>query len=90
MDRYSIGQKVFELLLEFLVAVHQAQYLPPALKRASLEAISPNFDTVKILIRLARKLEIIDEKKYLALTQELQQIGRMLGGWIKTLPKQDA
>jgi len=87
MDRYTIGQKVFRLLLELLVAIHEVQFMKHGVeKRAALEKISPTLDTVKILIRLTLTLEIIEEKQYLQMQNDLRKIGQGLGGWINSLP----
>ncbi len=42
-------------------------------------------DLLKILIRLAKDIQALDNKKYLQLESSLQEIGRMLGGWRKSL-----
>lgn len=38
-----------------------------------------------IFIRLLQELKIIDQKKYVVLQSAIQEIGRMFGGWLKTL-----
>lgn len=43
----------------------------------------PHEFKLKILIRILKDLKILDIKKYLLLEDELQEIGKMLGGWIK-------
>ncbi len=42
-------------------------------------------DLLKILIRLAKDNQALDNKKYLELEERLQEIGRMLGGWKKSI-----
>ena len=86
LDRYTIAQKIFLLLLDLTVAVLRAETMPPFQKRKLLEEISPNIDIVKVLIRMSNSLDILDERAYIALQQELQEIGQMLGGWIRSLP----
>ncbi len=44
-----------------------------------------SLDLLKILIRLAKDIQALDNKKYLQLQQSLLEIGRMLGGWRKSL-----
>ena len=85
LDRYTIGQKVFELLVEMLVLVMQAQYKYAQEKLPALKNIIPLLDTVKILIRLAYKLQILEEPNYIRYESELNEIGKMLGGWIRHL-----
>lgn len=42
-------------------------------------------DLLKILIRLAKDVQALDNKKYIELEQALQEIGRMLGGWKRSV-----
>ncbi len=42
-------------------------------------------DLLKILIRLAKDTYVLDNKKYLKLEENLQEIGRMLGGWKRSI-----
>ena len=84
-DRYTIAQKIFDILLETLLIIQQAQFQKPYQKKLTLEKASQSLGTVKILIRLTHDLNIVDQKKYLYLEKNLQEIGCMLGGWIKSL-----
>ena len=63
----------------------KAEYLSGEKKKQALLEISPLFDTVKILIRLTHNLSIIPEHEYIKLEENLQEIGKMLGGWIRSL-----
>ncbi|OHA83789.1 MAG: hypothetical protein A2937_01820 [Candidatus Yonathbacteria bacterium RIFCSPLOWO2_01_FULL_47_33b] len=38
-------------------------------------------DTVKLLLRVANKVDALDAKKFIALSEKLFEVGRMLGGW---------
>jgi hypothetical protein len=38
-------------------------------------------DTLKLLLTILWELKSLDNKKYLALSVKLAEIGRMLGGW---------
>jgi len=40
---------------------------------------------LKILIRLAEDIKALPTKKYLYLEELLQEIGKMLGGWIRSI-----
>lgn len=83
MERYSLGIKLENestgLLKELFIAgsCDRMQKLP-ALQNASVI-----LDFVKLLVRLAKDTKTIDTKKYLLLEEKLQEIGKMLGGWIK-------
>lgn len=53
-------------------------------KQTALQQISTKLDLLKILLRLSKDSQALTDKKYLELQAILQEIGRMLGGWIKS------
>lgn len=54
-------------------------------KRTPLEQASVQLNLLRILIRLAKDTKAIDLKKYAHVQQIIDEIGRMLGGWIKSV-----
>ena len=62
----------------------KAEFQHGAAKVATLEqAVGPNVDAAKVLVRLAHGIEALEDGSYQKVEDELNQIGRMLGGWIK-------
>jgi len=70
--------------LDFLETIVIAGGLSKTEKFPVLQKASTKLDLAKIFIRLCKDLKILDNKKYLELESSLQEIGRMLGGWIKS------
>lgn len=87
-DRYTLGARCENALLDLLESLTLANQLKKSEKSSVLQKASLSLDRTKVLIRLCKDLKIIDNKKYLILETTLQEIGRMLGGWLKatTLP----
>ncbi len=83
-DRYALGLKCETALLDLLEGIILAGNLSRTEKLPTLKRVSVNVDLLKVLFRLLKDLKVIDIKKYLALEGSLQEIGKMLGGWIKT------
>jgi len=83
-DKYTLGQRCENALLDFLEAITIAGGLSKAEKVPILQKASSKLDLTKVLIRLCKDLKILDNKKYLELESSLQEIGKMLGGWIKS------
>lgn len=54
-------------------------------KRAALYQMSLQLDTLKIFIRLMKDVRTIDLKKYTIIQGHINEIGKMLGGWIKSI-----
>jgi len=47
-------------------------------------------DTLKIFLMILWETKSLDNKKYIALSQKVDEIGRMLGGWNGQLQKQNS
>lgn len=83
-DKYTLGQRCENALLDLLEAITLAGGVSKAEKLPILQRASTKLDLAKIFIRLCKDLKILDNKKYLALESSLQEIGKMLGGWIRS------
>lgn len=83
-SRYSLGQKCETVLLEILEAVILASSVPKQEKLPILRKASMKIDVLRILFTLCKDLKIIDNKKYTVLENMTIEIGKMIGGWIKT------
>ncbi len=57
-------------------------YLIP--KLPTLEKTSVKLNFLRVCIRLMKDIKAIDAKKYIIIEANLDEIGRMLGGWIKS------
>ena len=78
-----MGQKVESLILDILELLIKTVYLPKQEKLTYLKEIDTKINLLKTLIRLANEIKALDNKKYLILQEKLQEIGRMIGGWIR-------
>lgn len=83
-DQYLLGKRCEEAALDFLEYILFAASSSRELKLQALQKANARFDLLKVLLRLARELKMIDNKKYLSLETRIQDIGRQLGGWIKS------
>ena len=84
-SKEALTVKIEDMLIKLLESITAASYSMPIEKQKFLTEASANVDFLKILFRLCCELKIIDQKKYLLLEEKLQEIGRMIGGWIKSL-----
>lgn len=74
------------LILDALVLVIRAYHFKEIHKKYPLlEEASTNLETLKILIRLAKDVKTIPDKWYIEYETRLQEIGKMIGGWMKAL-----
>ena len=83
-EKFALGQQIKSIILQILELLIEAGYLPKSEKIKSLEQASIKLDLLKILIRLSHDTKLINQKKYIHQEEQLQEIGRMLGGWIRS------
>jgi hypothetical protein len=85
MERYTLGQRCENLTLDFFTLLLRANQTKNFSRKNILLEASSILDLLKILIRATKDVGAISEKKYLELQSYLQEICKMLGGWIKTI-----
>jgi hypothetical protein len=84
-QRYTLWQQSENETLVLLKTIMQVGYSKPQERKELLHAVSSQVDLLKVFIRLSKDLMIIDLKQYLELEKILQEIGRMVGGWLKVV-----
>ncbi|OGZ63076.1 MAG: hypothetical protein A2639_02865 [Candidatus Staskawiczbacteria bacterium RIFCSPHIGHO2_01_FULL_34_27] len=83
-SRYSLGQKIENSILDLLETIYLANIQIKTLREPVLHKASAKCELVKILIRLAYDTGVIDNTStYVSAQAKMQEIGKMLGGWIK-------
>ena len=82
--RYTIGERIERLGLDFMTIIIRANCTWGNAKVGHLSEASIVLDLFKITIRLAQDTKALPEKGYLDLAARANEIGRMLGGWIKS------
>ncbi len=84
-ERYSLGEKLEANIIETMELIISGNFQPKNFKDAYLLKANAKIEVLKILYRLGFDINAIDTKNYLRAEEILQEIGRMLGGWIKYL-----
>ncbi len=87
--RHSLGQKIDSLFVEIIEALAIAGFLKKEEKLPCVRIGIRKMDTLRILLMVLLETKSIDNKKYLALSVKLEQIGKMMGGWVGQLTKLD-
>ncbi|OGG87330.1 hypothetical protein CO134_03385 [Candidatus Kuenenbacteria bacterium CG_4_9_14_3_um_filter_39_14] len=83
-DRYTIWQRCEDLILEILEYILGASQLSKIEKLPILQKASTKLNLLRVFLRLCKDTKVLDSKKYIRLEQNVDEIGRMLGGWIKS------
>ena len=85
LERYTLWQKCEGATLSVLEGLLQVGYVPTERRAELLTRVSAHVDMLRVFLRLAHDTKAIDQKKYIALQAITDEIGRMLGGWLKSL-----
>jgi hypothetical protein len=83
--RYSLGEKIDGLFIQTVEAIVTATYLGREEKQPYILRAITKLDILKFFLKVAWEMKALDNKKYLAISEQLNEIGRMLGGWNKQL-----
>ena len=83
-DRYALGTRLQNIALDFFVLIIRANYEQGLKRHALLREASIQLDLLKILLRISKDTRALAENHYLHLQLKLQEVGKMLGGWIKS------
>jgi len=84
-QRFSLWLRCENTILTLLETVIETGHKGDKEKLRSLIFMSDKLDILKVLCRLAKDTRTIDSKQYLSIQALIQEIGKMLGGWIKSV-----
>ncbi|NQV13361.1 MAG: four helix bundle protein [Parcubacteria group bacterium] len=85
--RYTLGQRIDTLFVEIIEALATAAFLPRNEKLPYVHLAIRKVDTLKIFLLILWETKSLDNKKYVALSYKIEEIGRMVGGWRGQLQK---
>ena len=83
--RYTLWQRCENLVLDILEGILRASQLPKNKKTPVLEETSFKLNFLRIFLRLSKEVKMLDNKKYILLQESIDEIGRMLGGWLRSI-----
>lgn len=83
-ERFTVWQRSQTVCLDILQGLISIGYQAPEKRADGLLRIAPSVDMLRVFLRLSFDVKAINHKKYIALQEGLDEIGRMLGGWIKS------
>ena len=88
--RYTLGEKIDVCFLETIELLFIASYLSKQEKLPYLKRASIKLDLLKFFLQITWEFGVLDNKKYITLSEHLNELGRMLGGWERQLTKTSA
>ena len=82
-DRHTLWQRLENSTLEVIEGILRASSMTKDEKMPVLQEVSHSLNITRIFIRLTKDTKVIDMGKYEDFQNQVDEIGRMLGGWIK-------
>jgi hypothetical protein len=83
--RFGLGLKIDNLFLELLGFLRKAVYTPMDKKIILLNAAMEKIDEIRFFLQILWENKLCANKHYISLETNIQNLGRMLGGWKKGL-----
>ena len=85
-ERYSLGATCQSEILELLrLSLRAAGSTKPSDKAAYIKEASVRLDSLRLLLNLCKDCKCVSNQTYQQLDSTCNEIGRMLGGWLKSI-----
>ena len=83
--KFGLGTKIDNLFLDLLESLRRAIYTPINKKIILLEEASDKIDSLRFFLQLLWEAHLISNKQYILLETDIDDLGRIVGGWKKGL-----
>jgi hypothetical protein len=82
--RFVLGERIERNLYDLLANLIQARYTRQ--RQALLERANLQLEILRFQMRLAKDLQCLKTTSYAFAAQAIDEIGRLIGGWLKSGP----
>jgi hypothetical protein len=82
--RYSLGASTEQSVLGLLEQLLMAKHAPKSHKAGFLLRAQAQLESLRFKLRLYLELRLVSATRIMQLQAVLEEIGRMLGGWLKS------
>lgn len=86
-QKFTLGDRIQNQLSDLLELYIQAFYAPRPEKKRLLHQANVQLEIIRHYFRLAYELGLYHSNRYQDFAEKLHEIGRMTGGWLKSLEK---
>ena len=83
--RFGLGTKIDNSFLDLLELLRKAVYTPINKKIILLEEASNKIDSSRFFLQLLWETKLVSNKQYISIETDIQDLGRIVGGWKKGL-----
>ena len=86
-ERFGLGARIDNAFLDLLTALRRASFSEPKHKLPMLEISVVKIDDIKFFIQLLWENHLISNEQFIFFGNELEMIGKNVGGWRKEIKK---
>ncbi len=87
--KFTLGTKIDNLFTGCLELALLAGYAGRDKKPEIIRQLNAKFDALKFFLKLLWEIKGLNDQKYISLFQPLAETGKMLGGWLKQLSREN-
>jgi hypothetical protein len=80
-QKFLLGDRIQSIALDVMEGLVEATYTRN--RAPVLRAVNLKLEKLRLLFRLATDLEILDLRRYEHAARSIDEIGRLVGGWLK-------
>ena len=84
-ERFGLGQKIDQLFIVLMETLRKASFLQINSKISLLGEALLNIDSLRFFVQLCWEIKLIPNNQFTAIGQDIESIGKMVGGWRKGL-----
>ena len=88
-SRYTLGEKIDSLFIETTELTFIAGNLYKGQKLPYVQRAVTKLDLLKFFLQIAWEIKALDNKKFILLSEKLNEVGKMLGGWCRQLNREN-
>ena len=84
-QKFTLGDRIVNLALDMLELLIEATYTRdrlPLLRKANVQ-----LEKLRFLIRLCHDFKLLSAKQYAYISNEINEVGKLIGGWIRSQSK---
>ena len=81
--RFTLTQRMMDAALDCQEAVFAARSYRGEARKASLRAADAALNCLRLYLRLAHRWRWLSDGQYQHVSEQVAEVGRLLGGWIK-------
>ncbi len=81
-QKFTLGDRTITLALDTLDVLIEATYTRKRLHL--LQRANVQLEKLRYLIRLSHDFKLLSTKQYAYISQEVNEVGKLIGGWIRS------